>query len=78
MTDTDAIIISACVIVLALYAAWLWDEAKNAIPYPNDAENQNKGAQAHETTPNEKYQATKQKCSRRHENEPQRANNHRD
>lgn len=55
MTDTDAIIISACVIVLALYAAWLWDEAKNAVPYPttNDTESQNKDAQAHETTSNE-------------------------
>lgn len=55
MTDTDAIIIIACVIVLALYAAWLWDEAKNAVPYPptKDTESQNKGTQAHETTSNE-------------------------
>ena len=53
MTDTDAIIISACIIVLALYAAWLWDEAKNAIPYPNDAESQNKDAQTQESTSDE-------------------------
>ena len=62
MTDTDAIIISACVIVLALYAAWLWDEAKNAVPYPtNDAESQNKGAQTHETTSDEEIPSNETK-----------------
>lgn len=53
MTDTDAMLLVGAIIVLALYSAWLWDEAKNAIPYPDDKESQNKGAQAHETTSDE-------------------------
>lgn len=62
MTSTDAwLLIAIIIIVLALYAAWLWDEAKNAIPYPGDTESQNKGAQAHETTSNEETPSSETK-----------------
>jgi len=53
MTDTDAMLMIGAIIILALYAAWLWDEFKNAIPYPDVEKSQNKGAQAHESTSNE-------------------------
>ena len=53
MTDTDAILMIGGIIALALYSAWLWDEAKNAIPYPDGTESQNMGAQTHETTSDE-------------------------
>lgn len=61
MTSTDAWLLIAIIIVLALYAAWQWDEAKNAIPYPGDTESQNKGAQAHETTSNEETPSSETK-----------------
>lgn len=61
MTSTDAWLLIAIIIVLALYAAWLWDEAKNAIPYPGDTESQNKGAQAHETTSNKETPSSETK-----------------
>lgn len=78
MTNMDVLLILGIVAFLAMYAAWMWDEVKKATPNPYDSEeSQNKGAQAHEMTSDEKYQATKQKRSRRHENEPQGTNYHR-
>lgn len=78
MTNMDALLILGSVAFLAMYAAWMWDEVKKATPNPYDSEeNQNKGAQAHEMTSDEEIQATKQKRSRRHENEPQGTNYHR-
>ncbi len=53
MTNTDAMLMIGAIVIFALYAAWLWYEAKNAILYPDGTESQNKGAQAHETTSNE-------------------------
>lgn len=79
MTNMDVLLILGIVAFLAMYAAWMWDEVKKATPNPYDSEeSQNKGAQAHEmTSDEEKYQATKQKRSRRQENEPQGTNYHR-
>lgn len=79
MTNMDVLLILGIVAFLAMYAAWMWDEVKKATPNPYDSEeSQNKGAQAHEmTSDEEKNQATKQKRSRRQENEPQGTNYHR-
>lgn len=78
MTNMDVLLILGIVAFLAMYAAWMWDEVKKATPNPYDSEeSQNNGAQAHEMTSDEEIQATKQKRSRRQENEPQGTNYHR-
>lgn len=53
MTNTDVMLMIGAIVIFALYAAWLWYEAKNAILYPDGTESQNKGAQAHEMTSDE-------------------------
>lgn len=35
MTNTDAMLMIGAIVIFALYAAWLWYEAKNAILYPS-------------------------------------------
>lgn len=61
MTTIDIIFLIAGIIFVVVYSAWLWDEAKNAIPYPGDTESQNKGAQAHEITSNEETPSSETK-----------------
>lgn len=61
MTDTDAMLMIGAIVIFALYAAWLWYEAKNAILYPDDTESQNKDAQAHETTSDEETPSSETK-----------------
>ena len=54
MTNMDALLILGSVALLAMYAAWLWDEVKKATPNPyNSEESQNNCAQAHEMTSDE-------------------------
>ena len=61
MTDTDAMLMIGAIIIFALYAAWIWYEAKNAILYPDGTESQNKDAQAHKTTADAETQKKKTK-----------------
>lgn len=61
MTDTDTTLMIGAIIVLAIYSAWLWYELKNAIPYEDSTENQNKDAQAHETTSGEEIPSSETK-----------------
>ena len=61
MTDTDAMLMIGAFVIFALYAAWLWYEAKNAILYPDDTESQNKGAQAHEMVSDEETSSSETK-----------------
>ncbi len=61
MTTIDIIFLIAGIIFVVVYSAWLWDEAKNAIPYPGYTKNLNKGAQAHETTSNEETPSSETK-----------------
>ena len=78
MTNMDVLLILGIVAFLAMYAAWMWDEVKKATPNPYDSEeSQNKGAQAHEMTSDEEIPSNETKRSRRHENEPQGTNYHR-
>ena len=68
MTDTDAMLMIGAIVIFALYAAWLWYEAKNAILYPDGTEAKirtHKRTKRHRTR---KHQAAKQKRSRRQEN----------
>nr|DAO07972.1 MAG TPA: hypothetical protein [Caudoviricetes sp.] len=62
MTNMDALLILGIVAFLAMYAAWMWDEVKKAIPNPYDSEeSQNKGAQAHEMTSDEEIPSNETK-----------------
>ena len=61
MTNMDVLLILGIVAFLAMYAAWMWDEVKIAVPEENEAVSQNEAQQSHETTSNEETPSSETK-----------------
>jgi hypothetical protein len=60
MTSTDIWILIAS-IILIIYSIWLWNEIKDAVPFQDNAESQNEGAQTHEMTSDEEIPSNETK-----------------